>query len=90
VGFLISVVIFFFSSWEEASSFLFSAIFSGVSNLMSFRSGSGFFSGCPAGLVCSFTSGIFSAVPDESSLEGVGSSFPNFNFICTPPYIPNL
>jgi hypothetical protein len=44
---------------------------------MIFRSGSGFLSG----LGCSFTSGIFSALPGESSLEGVGSSFPNFNFI---------
>jgi hypothetical protein len=87
---LVSGVIFFFSSWGGASSFLFSTGFSGVSNLMIFRSGSGFLPGCSAGLGCSFTSGIFSVLLGESSLEGIGSSFPNFNFICTPPYIPNL
>jgi hypothetical protein len=57
---------------------------------MIFRSGSSFFSGCSAGFGGSFTSAAFSEVPVESSLEGAGSFFPNFNFICTPPFVPYL
>jgi hypothetical protein len=57
---------------------------------MILRSGSGFFSGCSAGFCGSFTSGFFSGVIVESSLEGAVSLFPSFNFICTPPFIPNL
>jgi hypothetical protein len=70
----------------EVSSFF----FSGISNLMIFRSGSGFFSTCPTGFDGSFTSGTLLAVSDDVSLEGAGSSFPNLNFICTPPNFPNL
>jgi len=57
---------------------------------MIFRSGSSFFSGCSAGFGGSFTTAAFSEVPVESSLEGAGSFFPNFNFICTPPFVPYL
>jgi hypothetical protein len=85
-GFFVSV--FFLGIGGAGSSFFFSAGFSGESNLMIFRSGSGFFAGSSAGFAGSFTSGIFSAVGVESSLEGPGSFFPSFNFICTPPYIP--
>jgi hypothetical protein len=49
-------------------------VVSGVSNFIIFRSGSGF----------------FGAVAEESSFVEAVPSFPNFNFICTPPYLLNL
>jgi hypothetical protein len=80
-GFLIPVVCFFCS----ASCLFWSADLSGASNLMIFRSGSGFFSGRSLGFG-DFVSGICSAgVPDDVSTVETGSSFPNFSFIATPP-----
>jgi len=57
---------------------------------MIFLSGSGFFSDWSVGFDGSLISAAFPDVLGESSLEDVGSFFPNFNFICTPPFAPYL
>ena len=55
--------------------------FSGVSNLISFRSGSGFFSFCSLDCCSVFISLLFCNGVEEFSLEDVACSFSNFNFI---------
>lgn len=82
-GFLISVVFFFCSG----SGLFWSADFSGVSNLIILRSGSGFFSDC-SGFGEAVASIVLCPVElVEVSVVETGSSFPNFSFIATPPCV---
>jgi hypothetical protein len=78
-GFLASVGCFFCS----ISCLFWSADLSGASNLMIFRSGSGFFSGCSLGFGNFVSCGA--GTPGDVSAAETGSSFPNFSFIATPP-----